>query len=81
MKYSVIVAAALLLGATWGSAEAIPPHQPAPHASVSRVRQPAGAPTKASSFVPHQLNTRVFGAPIQPPILFRSAARRNRPKD
>ncbi|MBV8853201.1 MAG: hypothetical protein JOY91_07365 [Sinobacteraceae bacterium] len=84
MKYSMIVAAALL-GATSGSAGAIPPHAPAPHApgphaSVSRVRQPAGPPTKASSFVPHQLNTHVFGAPIQPPILFRSAARRNGPK-
>ncbi|MBV9910979.1 MAG: hypothetical protein JOZ93_00305 [Sinobacteraceae bacterium] len=80
MKYSMIVAAALL-GATSGSAGAIPPHTPAAHASLSRVRQPAGPPTKASSFVPHQLNTHVFGAPIQPPILFRSAARRNGPKD
>ena len=80
MKYSVIVAAALL-SAAWGNTRAIPPREPAPHASVSRLRQPAGPPTKASSFAPHHLNTRVFGAPIQPPILFRPAARRNGPKD
>ncbi len=80
MKYSMIVAVALL-GAAAGSAGAIPPHEPSQHASLSRVRQPAGPPTKVSSFVPHPLNTRVFGAPIQPPILFRSATRRNGPKD
>jgi hypothetical protein len=80
MKYGVMVAAALL-GAISASAVAIPPHAPAAHASISRVRQPAGAPTKPSSFAPHQLHTRVFGAPIQPPILFRSAAGRRGPKD
>jgi hypothetical protein len=36
---------------------------------VSKAHQPAGTPRKASSFAPHPTNRRVFGQPIQPPIL------------
>jgi hypothetical protein len=36
---------------------------------VSRVHHPVGTPHKASSFAPHPTKRRVFGAPIQPPIV------------
>jgi hypothetical protein len=36
---------------------------------VSKARQPVGTPHKASSFAPHPTKRRVFGAPIQSPIL------------
>jgi hypothetical protein len=36
---------------------------------VSKVHQPVGTPHKASSFAPHPTKRRVFGAPIQPPIV------------
>jgi hypothetical protein len=36
---------------------------------ISRVHQPAGTPQKVSSFAPHPTKSRVFGAPIQPPIV------------
>jgi hypothetical protein len=36
---------------------------------VSRVHHPVGTPQKASSFAPHPTQRRVFGAPIQPPIV------------
>ncbi len=36
---------------------------------VSKSKQPAGTPHKASSFAPHPTKQRVFGAPIQSPIM------------
>jgi len=36
---------------------------------VSKAHQPVGTPHKASSFAPHPTTRRVFGDPIQPPIL------------
>jgi hypothetical protein len=36
---------------------------------VSKARQPVGTPHKVSSFAPHPTKRRVFGAPIQPPIV------------
>jgi hypothetical protein len=36
---------------------------------VSRARQPVNTPHKVSSFAPHPTKRRVFGAPIQPPIV------------
>jgi len=36
---------------------------------VSKARQPVGTPHKVSSFAPHPTKRRVFGAPIQAPIL------------
>jgi hypothetical protein len=36
---------------------------------VSKARQPVGTPHKASSFAPHPTKRKVFGDPIQPPIL------------
>jgi hypothetical protein len=37
--------------------------------TVWKARQPVGKPVAASSFAPHPTSRRVFGAPIQPPIL------------
>jgi hypothetical protein len=36
---------------------------------VSKSRQPVGTPHKASSFAPHPTTRRVFGDPIQAPIV------------
>ncbi|MEA3183094.1 MAG: hypothetical protein QOI59_6617 [Gammaproteobacteria bacterium] len=40
-----------------------------PSKTVSKVHQPVGTPHKASSFAPHPTKKRVFGDPIQPPIV------------
>ncbi len=48
---------------------------PAPTSKVvSKSRQPVGTPHKASSFAPHPTNRRVFGDPIQPPIIYNAPA-------
>jgi hypothetical protein len=39
-----------------------------PHV-VSKAHQPVGTPHKVSSFAPHPTKRRVFGAPIQAPIV------------
>ena len=36
---------------------------------ISKFHQPIGTPHKASSFAPHHTNRKVFGQPIQPPIM------------
>ena len=36
---------------------------------VAKSHQPVGTPHKASSFAPHKTNKRVFGDPIQAPIV------------
>jgi hypothetical protein len=41
----------------------------APSKTISRVHQPVGVPHKASSFAPHRTGRRVFGDPIQGPIV------------
>jgi hypothetical protein len=41
---------------------------------VSKTRQPVGTPHKASSFAPHRTNKRVFGDPIQAPIVHSQGA-------
>jgi len=52
---------------------------PTPHV-VSKVHQPVGTPHKASSFAPHPTKRRVFGAPIQPPIVNNVAPKKPKPK-
>jgi hypothetical protein len=42
---------------------------PTPPKVVSKSHQPVGTPHKASSFAPHPTTRRVFGDPIQPPIV------------
>jgi hypothetical protein len=44
-------------------------HASHPPKVVSKAHQPVGTPHKASSFAPHPTKRRVFGDPIQPPIL------------
>jgi hypothetical protein len=39
---------------------------------VSKSHQPVGTPHKASSFAPHPTSRRVFGDPIQPPIIHKA---------
>jgi len=41
---------------------------------ISRSHQPVGTPRKASSFAPHPTKRRVFGAPIQEPIMHSAPA-------
>ncbi len=41
---------------------------------VSKTRQPVGTPHKASSFAPRHTNRRVFGDPIQGPIVHSAPA-------
>lgn len=40
-----------------------------PGRTVSKVRQPVGTPHKSSALAPRPSNKRVFGAPIQAPIV------------
>jgi hypothetical protein len=51
---------------------------PAPKV-ITRTRQPVGTPHKVSSFAPHPTTRRVFGAPIQAPIVS-NAPRTEQPK-
>ncbi len=39
---------------------------------VSKTHQPVGTPHKASSFAPRNTNRRVFGDPIQAPIVHKA---------
>jgi hypothetical protein len=41
---------------------------------ISKTHQPVGTPHKASSFAPHPTKRRVFGAPIQAPIVHSAPA-------
>jgi hypothetical protein len=45
-----------------------------PPRTISRAHQPVGVPHKASSFAPHRTGRRVFGDPIQAPIVHNSTA-------
>jgi hypothetical protein len=45
-----------------------------PSKVVSKARQPVGTPHKASAFAPRPTNKRVFGAPIQAPIVHSAPA-------
>jgi hypothetical protein len=45
-----------------------------PSKVVSKARQPVGTPHKASAFAPRPTNKRVFGTPIQAPIVHSAPA-------
>ena len=45
-----------------------------PSKVVSKARQPVGTPHKASALAPRPTNKRVFGAPIQAPIMHSAPA-------
>jgi hypothetical protein len=49
------------------AAQRVGPTKPAK--VVAKSHQPVGTPHKASSFAPHRTNKRVFGDPIQAPIV------------
>ena len=69
-----IVFAALLLAAA-GAAFAQGHVGPAkPGKVISKTHQPVGTPHKASSFAPHPTKRRVFGDPIQAPIVHSAPA-------
>jgi hypothetical protein len=61
-----IAAASLLLMAAQSTMAVTPPYNPK---VVQKAKQPQGKATKTSSFAPHPTTRRVFGDPIQPPIV------------
>jgi hypothetical protein len=69
MKTSVVVLAASLIVISTGTTFAQRAGPTRPSKVVSKTRQPVGTPHKASSFAPHPTSRRVFGDPIQPPIV------------
>jgi hypothetical protein len=70
MKTSVVLLAASLVVIAAGTAFAQRAGPTAPPSKVvSKTRHPVGTPHKASSFAPHPTSRRVFGDPIQPPIV------------
>ena len=68
-KLSAAVVAVGLLTVAAGTALAQGPSSPK---VVAKTHQPTGKPHKASSFAPHPTTRRVFGDPIQPPILHKT---------
>jgi hypothetical protein len=71
MKMSLVVLAAGLITVSAGTAAAQNAQREGPTRpkAVSKVHQPVGTPHKASSFAPRPTSRRVFGDPIQPPIV------------
>ena len=78
LSLTLLLAGAAALPVGTAMAQASSRAGPSPKV-ISRAHQPAGTPQKASSFAPHHTNRRVFGAPIQPPIV-RVPAKKPRPK-
>ena len=75
MKVAVTMAACLIAFAAGTAIAAAPQAKPAPKV-ISKRHQPAGTPHKASSFAPHPTQRRVFGTPIQPPIVRTTAPKK-----
>ena len=70
----------LILTAILALVTAGPQASAAPPKTLAKVRHPDGTPHKASSFAPHPTRSRVFGAPIQPPILHSAPPKPPTPK-
>ena len=67
MLWGVAIAAVLQIAAAQSAlAQATPTYHPK---VVQQVKQPQGKNTKVSSFAPHPTKQRVFGDPIQAPIV------------
>jgi len=66
-----VVTVAVLVLASAGNTFAGPSK---PGKVVSKVHQPVGTPHKASSFAPRHTNKRVYGDPIQAPIVHSAPA-------
>lgn len=73
VKISVAVLAAGVVILSTGTAFAQHVGPTPPSKVVSKSRQPVGTPHKASSYAPHPTSRRVFGDPIQPPIVNNNA--------
>ncbi len=69
VKIWVAMLAAGLVTLATGTAFAQRAGPTPPAKVVAKSRQPVGTPHKASSFAPHPTSRRVFGDPIQPPIV------------
>jgi hypothetical protein len=73
MVRSIVLAMLLAFAAESAFAQATPgPTKPA--RVISKSHQPVGTPHKASSFAPHHTQRRVFGDPIQSPIMHSAPA-------
>jgi hypothetical protein len=79
VKTSVAVLAASLVVLSTGTAFAQRAGPTPPSKVVSKSRQPVGTPHKVSSFAPHPTSRRVFGDPIQPPIVNNAPQPKNPP--
>ena len=77
LSLTLLLAGAAALPVSSAMAQASSRAGPSPKV-ISRAHQPAGTPQKASSFAPHPTKRRVFGAPIQPPIV-RNVPPKNKP--
>ncbi|MBS0416718.1 MAG: hypothetical protein JSR66_03325 [Proteobacteria bacterium] len=69
-----IVVATLMLFAAGGAFAQNPAGPKKPAKVISKSHQPVGTPHKASSFAPHPTKRRVFGDPIQAPIMHSAPA-------
>jgi hypothetical protein len=79
MKAGILLAACLIAVSAGTALADAPRAKPGPTV-VSRKQQPVGTPHKPSSFAPHPTNRRVFGAPIQPPIVRHVAPKKPKPR-
>jgi hypothetical protein len=68
----------LVLGLMAASAFAADGPTPPPKV-ISKAHQPVGTPHKASSYAPHRTGKRVFGDPIQAPIVHNAPAPKKSP--
>jgi hypothetical protein len=78
MKAGILLAACLIAFSAATAIADAPRSKPGPKV-VSKTQQPLGKPHKASSFAPHPTNRRVFGDPIQPPIVRHVAPKKPQP--
>jgi len=83
MKTAIALAASILISGGTALAQVSPRNAVVaaqrmgptkPGKVVAKSHQPVGTPHKASSFAPHKTNKRVFGDPIQAPIVHRQPA-------
>jgi len=73
MLRAIVLATLLLFAAAGAFAQGhAGPTKPAK--VISKSHQPVGTPHKASSFAPHPTKRRVFGDPIQAPIMHSAPA-------
>jgi hypothetical protein len=79
MKARILLATCLIAFSAGAAGADAPRAKPGPTV-ISKSQQPVGTPHKASSLAPHPTKRRVFGAPIQPPIVRHVAPKKPRPQ-